>query len=105
MLAVENTRVARAADHVHLEYSVNSGNANERVDQSYIALVSQQTDLAIDMLLRDDYASIDKFALGAEVHAVVDEARPRDGAELVTEFPNLGVHNERLDVNVGQATG
>jgi len=48
------------------------------------------------MLLRENNGILHKFPLGGEVHAVVQLARPRQRAELVTKLANLGIHNQPL---------
>lgn len=43
-----------------------------------------------------------KLSLGAEVEAVVEDLGIGQACELVAELTNTGVHDETLEIDVGQ---
>lgn len=43
-----------------------------------------------------------KLALGAKVHAVVDETRPGDTGKLVPEFTDAAIHDQAFEGQVRQ---
>lgn len=68
-----------------------------------VALVQGEADLAVDAALREEQAVLDELALGREVHAVVQLVAPVVGDELVAQVADLRVHDETLEVQVGEA--
>lgn len=68
-----------------------------------VALVKAQTNLTIDALLTEQQRVLDKFPLGAEVHAVVELVAPAVGNELIAKGADLGVHDETFEIQMGKA--
>lgn len=85
LLAVQLLRLAAPAEHIR------------------IAFVQAQPHLAVDPLLREQQRVLDELTLGREVHAVVELVAPVVADELVAEGAHLGVHDEALEVEMGEA--
>ena len=63
---------------------------------SHVAFVHHHPDLTSDVLLREGDTVIHKRMLRAEVHSIIQLARPSPRDELVAKLPDLRVHDKTL---------
>lgn len=63
---------------------------------SHVAFVRHHSDLTSDVSLREDDTVLYKLALRAEVHSIIQLARPSPRDELVAKIPDLRVHDKTL---------
>ncbi len=63
---------------------------------SHVAFVRHHPDFASDVLLREDDTVLRELTLRAEVHSIIQLARPSPRDELVAKLPDLRVHDQTL---------
>ena len=67
---------------------------------SHVAFVRHHSYLTSDVLLRENDTVLYKLAFRAEVHSIIQLARPSPRDELVAKLPNMRVHDETLQINM-----
>lgn len=89
-LAAEDVGVTLVGHHADLTSNVLLGEDDGVLDAvgGYRLVIARLASVSVESNLQ--------LALRAEVHAVVQLTRPRDGDELITELTDLGIHNKTL---------
>lgn len=67
---------------------------------SHVAFVRHHPDLTSDVSLREDDTILYKLAFRAEVHSIIQLARPSPRNELVAKLSDMRVHNKTLQINM-----